>query len=218
MVGRRRVRVARRRLRRAPEDARRLIVDAAERLFAADHPEALGLKAVAHAAGVSHALITHYFGTYAGLVEAVLEKRQVALREAIVARLRATTGGPADASALLSIVFDALADPIQVRLFLWTLASERPSAADFFPLRHQGIKAIAAEVAATLAAERKVAATAIVHDVELVLLIALAAALGYNLGKRALVGALGRTPSPELDAEVRTTLAAMVTDRLRRTV
>jgi len=211
MVGRRRVRVARRRLRRAPEDARRLIVDAAERLFAVDHPEALGLKAVAHAAGVSHALITHYFGTYAGLVEAVLEKRQVALREAIVARLRATAGtGATDASALLSIVFDALADPVQVRLWLWTLASERPSAADFFPLRHQGIKAIAAEVATTLAAD--------VHDVELVLLIALAAALGYNLGKRPLVGALGRTPSPELDAEVRTTLAAMITDRLRRPV
>jgi len=203
-------------MRRAPEDARRLIVDAAERLFGAAHPEALGLKAVARAAGVSHALITHYFGTYAGLVEAVLEKRQVALREAIVERLRAATGGPNDASELLSIVFDALADPIQVRLWLWTLASERPSAADFFPLRHQGIKAIAAEVATTLAAERKVAAATIVHDVELVLLIALAAALGYNLGKRPLVGALGTTPSAELDTEVRTTLAAMVTDRLRR--
>src|SRR5690348_8716642 len=105
MVGRRRARVVRRRMRRAPEDARRLIVDAAERLFAAAHPEALGLKAVARAAGVSHALITHYFGTYAGLIEAVLEKRQVALREAIVERLRAATGGPNDASELLSIVF-----------------------------------------------------------------------------------------------------------------
>src|SRR5258705_8472798 len=125
------LRRVRARIRRAPEDARKLIVDAAERLFAGTHPEALGLKAVARAAGVSHALITHYFGTYAGLVEAVLERRQVALREAIVARLRGS--GAADPSALLSIVFDALGDPIQVRLWLWTLASERRAGRHLFP-------------------------------------------------------------------------------------
>ena len=51
------------RRRRPPELARQEIVDAAERVFAASQPDQVGLKEVAREAGVSHALITHYFGT-----------------------------------------------------------------------------------------------------------------------------------------------------------
>src|SRR5438128_1297088 len=76
------------RRRRPPELARQEILDAAERVFARFQPDQVGLKEVAREAGVSHALITHYFGTYAGLVEAALERRNRATREAALARLR----------------------------------------------------------------------------------------------------------------------------------
>ncbi|HET7504464.1 MAG TPA: hypothetical protein VFK02_25760 [Kofleriaceae bacterium] len=46
------------------------------------------------------------------------------------------------------------------------------------------------------------------------LLTAVSAAYGYALGKHALVAALGRQPSRELDDQVRETLAAMVTAHL----
>src|SRR6185312_12580404 len=49
------------RRRRAPETARQEILDAAERVFARLHPDEAGLKVVGREAGVSHALITHYF-------------------------------------------------------------------------------------------------------------------------------------------------------------
>src|SRR5262249_27617645 len=70
------------RRRRTPERARQEILDAAERVFARSQPDQVGLKEVAREAGVSHALITHYFGTYAGLLEAALERRIRATREA----------------------------------------------------------------------------------------------------------------------------------------
>jgi AcrR family transcriptional regulator len=210
---RRAFRVPRRR--RAPEDARREILDAAERLFAAAHPVALGLKVVARAAGVSHALITHYFGTYAGLVDAVLERRQLAMRAAIVERLHAA-GTAVDPDQLLAILFDALSDPVQVRLWLYTLASERPSAEDFFPMKHQGLRTVAAGLARAIAADAGISVETLVPEVELALLVAVAAAFGYNLGKRGLVGSLGRAPTAALDARVRATLGAMLSSHLRQ--
>src|SRR3954469_17078914 len=76
------------RRRRSPELARQEILDAAERVFAESQPDQVGLKQVAREAGVSHALITHYFGTYAGLLEATLERRLRVMRQTVVARLR----------------------------------------------------------------------------------------------------------------------------------
>src|SRR5687767_8513778 len=93
MTKRRQERQARRadrkieRRRRSPEVARQELLDAAERVFSQSSPDEVGLKEVAREAGVSHALITHYFGTYAGLIEATLHRRLIALRETMVARL-----------------------------------------------------------------------------------------------------------------------------------
>src|SRR6185503_1118148 len=74
------------RRRRDPATARQELLDAAERVFAQRQPDRVGLKEVAREAGVSHALITHYFGTYAGLLEATLERRNRATREAALVR------------------------------------------------------------------------------------------------------------------------------------
>jgi AcrR family transcriptional regulator len=202
------------RRRRSPEDARRELLDAAEHLFARVHPDAVGLVHVARAAGVSHALVTHYFGTYAGLVDAVLERRQDALREQVIARLREHGAGRPD--ELLAMLFESLDDPVSIRLWLWTLATERPAAADFFPLRSQGLRAVATAVAAAVAAQRGVPADLLQPAVEHALLIAMSAAFGYCLGKPGLLGALGRTPAPAIDAAVRTTLADLVRDHVLR--
>ena len=59
------------RRRRSPELAKQEIMDAAERVFVEFQPDQVGLKDVAREAGVSHALITHYFGTFANMIEAV---------------------------------------------------------------------------------------------------------------------------------------------------
>ena len=211
MAGRRKIfgihRPARRpRRRRAPEQARQELLDAAERVFTEFHPDQVGLKDVAREAGVSHALITHYFGTYAGLIEAALERRQRALRAKILARLR-EAGALARPAELLGMLFQALEDPVHLRLVKWLIASERPSAGGAFALQDQGLQLVAYEVANTL---RPRPGRRELDAIELALVTAVAAAFGYAMSKYALAGAIGRQVSGELDAEVQRTLAAML--------
>jgi TetR/AcrR family transcriptional regulator, repressor for neighboring sulfatase len=202
------------RQRRTPEAARQLLLDAAERLFATDNPDEVGLKGVAREAGVSHALITHYFGTYAGLIEATLERRLTALRERIRARL-GEAGAATRPDELLGMLFTALEDPVHLRLMKWLAASERPSAIHAFALQQRGLAVIAQQVAAAIRPDppREMVAT-----IELALVTAVAAATGYAISKAALAGAIGREPSPALDAGVRSTLAGMLQTYLRERI
>jgi TetR/AcrR family transcriptional regulator, repressor for neighboring sulfatase len=199
------------RRRRPPELARQEILDAAERVFAAAQPDQVGLKEVAREAGVSHALITHYFGTYAGLLEAALERRLTAMRETVLARLR-EPDALARPNELLGVLFRTLDDPVHLRLTTWLLASERPASAHAFGLQRRGLSIVAEQVARALDPN---ADRALIHELELVLLTAVSAAYGYAIAKTALAGALGRQPSHELDEQVRTTLGAMVHSHIR---
>jgi AcrR family transcriptional regulator len=213
---RRLIRRARRvtRRRRAPEEARAMLLDAAEDVFAHAHPDEVGLKDIARQAGVSHALITHYFGTYAGLVEATLERRLGALRERIRERLR-EAGALSRPDELLGILFDALEDPVHLRLVKWLAASDRSSAIHAFALQHRGLAMIAQQVAAAIRPDptREMVAT-----IELALVTAAAAATGYAIGKAGLAGAIGQEPSAALDDKVRRTLATMLQTYLREAI
>ncbi|MBA3459822.1 MAG: TetR/AcrR family transcriptional regulator [Deltaproteobacteria bacterium] len=203
-------RLARRR--RAPEEARQELLDAADRVFVEFQPDQVGLKDIGREAGVSHALITHYFGTYAGLIEAALERRIRKLREHILERIQ-HPGALQRPSELLGILFDALADPVHLRLMRWLLASERPSAAFAFGLQAQGLQLISRRVAAALSPSPTLD---MIDKIELTLLTAVSAAYGYAMAKYALVGALGREASGALDNQVRDTLAAMVQSHLQK--
>ncbi len=202
---------ARVRRRRSPEVARVEIMDAAERVFVEFQPDAVGLKEIAHEAGVSHALITHYFGTYAGLIEAVLERRIRAVREVLLARLR-ETGALSRPGELLDVLFQGLTDPVHLRLAKWMMASERPGSAHAFALRDHGLQLVAHQIAAAL--EPRVIG-AQMATLEMTLLAAVAATYGYAMGKYALAGAAGRQPTDELDREVLKTIGAMVESYLR---
>ena len=118
----RRVRPIRARRRRTPEVAREELLDAAERVFGEFQPDQVGLKDVAGEAGVSHALITHYFGSFAGLIEATLERRVRALREQLLARLE-QAGGLARPAEMLGMLFSALGTTTADR---WLLAANGP--------------------------------------------------------------------------------------------
>lgn len=206
-----RIRALGRRRRRAPEEARTEILEAAERVFVEFQPDQVGLKEVAREAGVSHALITHYFGTYAGLIEAVLEQRIRALRETMLSRLR-EAGALQRPAELLSVLFRGLEDPVHLRLTKWMLASERPSAAHAFALRDHGLQLVAHQVAASLDPR---ATPDQIGKIELALAAAVSSAYGYAIGKYAIAGALGRQPSAQLDEELLKTLGAMVETYLR---
>ncbi len=191
-----------------------MLLDAAEHVFAASHPDDVGLKDIARQAGVSHALITHYFGTYVGLVEATLERRLGVLRERIRERLR-EAGALARPDELLGLLFDALEDPVHVRLMKWLAAGERTSAIHAFALQHRGLALIARQVATAIRPEPT---AAMIETLELALVTAVAAATGYAISKNGLAGAIGQEPNSALDAGVRRTLANMLQSYLREAI
>lgn len=207
-------RLTERRRRRAPEVARSEILDAADRVFIEFQPDQVGLKDIARGAGVSHALITHYFGTYAGLIEATLERRLRNTREETLARLE-VPGALTRPGELLDVLFRSLDDPVHLRLMRWVLASERPTAATAFGGHEQGLQRIAQRVAAAL---HPTGDPAFVARVEVGLLTAVSAAYGYALAKDPLVAALGRQPSGALDRDVKDALAAMLQLYIRTVV
>jgi AcrR family transcriptional regulator len=193
-------------VRRDPEAARALILDAAETIFAARGPDAVGLKDVAKAAGVSHALVTHYFGTFDGLVEAALERRAALVRQQVQLMLAAEE--ELRPGALLDRLWEAAQDPITARLGAWALLSGRAASAQFFPRRVQGLKLVVDALEKRMRARRggKVARA----ELERVVTMAVAFTLGYALTRKALQASLGRDESAEDDAELRRGFVEMV--------
>lgn len=106
--------------RRTPEAAKALILDAATRVFATALPDQIGVREVAVEAGVSHGLITHYFGTYERLIDEVIERRVAAMRSLAFARLGSATFAPSE-SPLLDVLIELLEDRTLTRLVAWSL-------------------------------------------------------------------------------------------------
>src|ERR1700738_4398255 len=75
------------RARRTPEEARRLILETAQQLIARAGPEGLRLQEIAAAAGISHPLILHHFGSREGLVRALTQQAVAELRDKLVAAM-----------------------------------------------------------------------------------------------------------------------------------
>jgi len=177
------------RRRRAPAEARRELLAAAEGLVAERGPDGVTLRAVAAALGVTPGLVTHYFGTRAALVREVLH-RQDALTQAKVRQALRRGDAVPDADALLRLLFEALSDPGRVRLFAWTQLRGGPERGTRHGLRDL-VDALQARFRRTLpAAEVPPRAR-----LELVALLALAAIHGWAVGKRAWLRGLGLGPA-----------------------
>jgi AcrR family transcriptional regulator len=189
------------RTRRDPEEARGLILEAAERLFGERGPDAVGLKDVARAAGVSHALVSHYFGTYTALVDAVLERRAEAIRARVMALL-AEPSVEMRPAVLLDRLWDAMASPAAVRLTAWALLSGRADSAEFFPRRVQGMRLIADALEARGAGGARGAPRSR-DDIEFLVALSFVITLGYALGRTAARASLGKRANAEGDADFR---------------
>jgi AcrR family transcriptional regulator len=109
------------RIRRAPEDARAHILDAAEAILAkGGGPAALRLQDVAHQAGVSHPTILHHFGSREGLMRALNLRSLEALKTSVIAQMSQARGEEG-----IRRTFAAYRDGIAQRL-LWLIQSSTP--------------------------------------------------------------------------------------------
>ena len=198
------------RTRRDPEQARANILEAALRVFQTCLPDEVGLKEIAREAGVSHALVTHYFGTYANLVETCLEHRFDMLRASLVTEL--LTSAP-DVHSMLAkyrgAVGNAAADPATVRLVVWSALSGRADANDFFPHRQQGLKLLADTLEQLGGYDRE--------DLEFCLVASFALSVIWRFGGKAMAGGLGKKSARELEATFEQRSTDMIRAYLART-
>jgi TetR/AcrR family transcriptional regulator, repressor for neighboring sulfatase len=101
------------RQRRTPEEARRLILETAQALIASTGPEGLRLQDIAAAAGISHPLILHHFGSREGLVRALTRQAVAELRDKLVAAMESSEYS---VEQQLDRVFDAFRNGLAQRL------------------------------------------------------------------------------------------------------
>lgn len=192
------------RKRRSPEEAKRTILAAAQKLLAEHGPDAIGLKDVAREAQVSHALVSHYFGTYESLVDAAIEAHLTSQRLLGIERIVQSEPHP---SAWLDIAFEQLAHPLTGRLLVWSMMTGRLERDDFVVLRDRGLAQVADLLGAYLRAQGKKPDR---EELERGVLIGFCAAIGYSLGRNALWGSLGKRASAEKDQAFRAQLASML--------
>ncbi len=102
------------RIRRTPEEAQKLILDAAESSMGAEGPAGLRLQDVARKAGVSHPTILHHFGNRDGLVRALHRRALAELSNTVVSKMGSADG--------LRATFKAYREGIAQRM-LWLMQS-----------------------------------------------------------------------------------------------
>jgi AcrR family transcriptional regulator len=117
------------RVRRRPEEARALILDAAEKSMAADGPAGIRLQDVAKAAGVSHPTILHHFGSREGLVRALNLRTLEDLTRTVVDRMADAKPGEDGIAHTFAAYRGGLA-----RRMVWSIQSDPPPAIGQTPL------------------------------------------------------------------------------------
>lgn len=101
------------RMRRPPEEARRLILEAAQARLASTGPDGLRLQDIARDAGISHPTILHHFGSREGLVRALVQQAVNELKDKLLGTI-ATSGASTEAE--LDQVFEAFRGGLAQRL------------------------------------------------------------------------------------------------------
>jgi len=191
------------RQRRTPEEARRLILEAAQALIASTGPEGLRLQDIAAAAGISHPLILHHFGSREGLVRALTRRAVAELRDKLVAAMESTEYS---VEQQLDGVFDAFRDGLAQRL-AW-LATVDPGGGT------EGAQLIMRDIADTLHARRLAAAppgAAITRDdTDALIHLVATAAFGDALFGSQLHRSAGLPATSETDRKFRLWLAALI--------
>jgi AcrR family transcriptional regulator len=119
------------RMRRTAEEARRVILDAAEKRLREGGPEAIRLQDVAGDVGISHPTILHHFASRDGLVQALQHRAMERLEQELFEVLERGSASEGTALDAIERVSATLSDAGHARLLAWRiLASAGPDAED----------------------------------------------------------------------------------------
>jgi AcrR family transcriptional regulator len=192
------------RTRRNPEESRALILDAAIRVISQHGPQGVGLKEVAAEAGVSHGLVAHYFGTFDALVDLAVLTCAARLRKRLIERFQETPDVTPE--NLMQLYLDAVLEPWYGRLVSWALLGDHERSQSQAALLAPELKRIAD--ASHLLMQRRIP-TMTRAESEALIVALWSMAIGYVAGNGFFWRALGRTPGPKRDKELRSAASAM---------
>ncbi len=193
------------RVRRTPEEARRVILDAAEESLGLNGPAGLRLQEVAKGAGVSHPTILHHFGSREGLVQA-LNQRALADLKTSVMEMLARTEGP---MGVVDLAFAVQRNGLAQRM-VWlaqTGAETNPSATPIFEEIAQALHATRVRLSPPGAVVDIEDSRAVVHLVTL-------ASFGDALVGQRLRRNRGETDEIEARTRFERWFAALLADRM----
>jgi AcrR family transcriptional regulator len=125
------------RIRRTPEEARRVILDAAEAGMAATGPAGLRLQDVAAAAGVSHPTILHHFGSREGLILALNRRALEHLRAGLMRNIGSSDSSGDSVGSAFAAYRDGLA-----RRMMWLLQSQASLGDEGLPILDEIVQAL----------------------------------------------------------------------------
>lgn len=111
------------RVRRTPEQARRLILDTAAQRLAQRGLKGLHVQDVARDAGISHATLLHHFGSADGMQRALMGDMTTRLVEEVVAALEDQAVD--DEVAVVRALFETLAKGGHAKLIAWAAITEQ---------------------------------------------------------------------------------------------
>jgi TetR/AcrR family transcriptional regulator, repressor for neighboring sulfatase len=129
---------ARKRVRRTPEEARSLILDAAQASLASRGPAGIRLQDVARAAGVSHSNVLHHFGSRAGLIEALNRRTLDDLKSVLFGVMEAANSSADD---FIGPAFAAYRDGLAQRT-LWVLQAPARRGGQTLPAFEEIVEAL----------------------------------------------------------------------------
>ncbi len=107
------------RIRRTAEEARRVILDAAEKRLAENGPEGIRLQDIANDIGISHPTILHHFENRDGLVLALARRGAEQLSASLMTAFSSNDGAGRDMHAIMDRVYEVLAERGHSRLVGW---------------------------------------------------------------------------------------------------
>ena len=109
------------RVRRTVDEARRLILQAAERRLTAGGPDAVRVQAVAADVGVTDAAVHYHFGSRQGLLDAVVRSAGRRLRDGLARVVAGWDRGALDVAALVDQLRSTMDTEGQARLTAWMM-------------------------------------------------------------------------------------------------
>jgi AcrR family transcriptional regulator len=128
----------RKRVRRTPEQARSLILDAAQASMVSKGPAGIRLQDVARAAGVSHSNVLHHFGSRAGLIEALNQRTLDDLKAVLFEVMKAAHSSAED---IIAPAFAAYRDGLAQRT-LWVLQAPARRGGQTLPAFEEIVEAL----------------------------------------------------------------------------